>query len=137
MKKLKFGRSLVFTVTVISVIMTSSCSNKTINTQGKLTSELMEKKICFIAGLPSKEITYKVIKRIKYGKGSYGKVDEVTGELADQARVIGADAIINYEGSQRFGFWPWRLVRPIVRGDAIKWNDGQNINCEQLGGVLH
>jgi len=131
------NKALTFVFTLITILLITSCANSTINTRGKLTAELKANKICFIAGTPSEELEYSFVKRIKFGKGSYGKVDEVTVNLADQARVIGADAIINYEGSQRFGFWPWRLVRPIVRGDAIKWSDPQSINCSDLGGVLH
>jgi hypothetical protein len=51
-----------------------------------------------------------------------------------RAKADGADAIINYNGAQRFGFWPWRLVRPVLTGTAIKWNGAHAPDCVATGG---
>ncbi|NIA00353.1 hypothetical protein [Massilia sp. CCM 8734] len=88
---------------------------------------------CFFAGVPPAEFTYTVLRKVKVAKGTYGGVAELLGELSQRARAEGGDAIINYAGSQRFGFFPWRLVRPVVRGQSIKWT-GAAPNCEQAGG---
>ena len=69
------------------------------------------------------------------GKGTYGSVTDLLQKLTDMANAVGADAIINYAGSQRFGFWPWRMVRPVVRGTAIKWVAQQKPDCAAVGGV--
>lgn len=87
--------------------------------------------ICLIEGTPSAE-HYKSIKRIKAAKGTYGGFEEVKPKLAIVARKYGADVVINYHQSQRFGFWPWRIVRPVLTGTAVKWNTP--FNCAALGG---
>jgi hypothetical protein len=95
-----------------------------------------ERPIC-ITPVTSTTTQYTVVKTIKISKGSYGSVDEAIVMLAAKARKAGADAVINYTGSQRFGFWPWRFVHPIVRGTAIKWTSGPTFNCTASGGWLH
>lgn len=87
--------------------------------------------ICLIEGTPSAE-HYKSIKRIKAAKGTYGGFEEVKPKLAIVASKYGADVVINYHQSQRFGFWPWRIVRPVLTGTAVKWNTP--FNCTALGG---
>jgi hypothetical protein len=90
---------------------------------------------CFFAHLPPSNQKYKVIKNIKIGKGSYGSVTDILPKMAEYAQLRGADAIIDYSGSQRFGFWPWRVVRPVVRGVAVQWSDPKPVSCESIGGT--
>jgi hypothetical protein len=89
---------------------------------------------CFIKGAPPSDFRYVRIKEMKLSKGTYGSVREILDEFAENARKAGADAIINYSGSQRFGFWPWRMVRPVVRGTAIKWVSDVKPECAKAGG---
>jgi hypothetical protein len=90
---------------------------------------------CFFAGTPPSDLKYKIIRKLKLGKGTYGGVKDILPKFAKKAKTLGADAIINYTGSQRFGFFPWRIVRPVVRGVAIKWSGQPNQNCSALGGT--
>jgi hypothetical protein len=91
--------------------------------------------LCFFAGIPSLDVKYRVIRKLKLGKGTYGGVKEILPKFATNARKIGADAIIHYTGSQRFGFFPWRMIRPVVYGVAIKWSDPQKHDCAAIGGT--
>src|SRR5580765_6132543 len=70
-----------------------------------------EHPVCVLSGAPPSTTQFTIVKQLKIGKGTYGSVDEGIALLADKARTLGADAIINYSGSQRFGFFPWRFVR--------------------------
>lgn len=90
---------------------------------------------CFFAGTPPSDIKYTIVKKLKVAKGSYGGVKDILPKLVDQARKYGADAVINYSGSQRFGFFPWRTVRPVVRGVAIKWEGQQKPDCAAIRGT--
>ncbi|CAB3748149.1 hypothetical protein [Paraburkholderia humisilvae] len=90
---------------------------------------------CFFAHLPPAGQKYKIVKKLKVGKGSYGGVNDILPKLAEHAQMRGADAIIEYDGSQRFGFWPWRMVRPVVRGIAVKWTEPKTVDCEAVGGT--
>lgn len=90
-------------------------------------------KICLIKGTPE-STNYKVIRRIKAGKGTYGSVVDLYPTISKIAHRYKADAVINYNGSQRFGFWPWRVVRPVITGTAIKFNSP--VDCNKLNGQL-
>jgi hypothetical protein len=90
---------------------------------------------CLFPGAPPSDIKYVVIKELKVGKGTYGGVTDVLPALAARARSMGADAIIEYAGSQRFGFWPWRMVRPVVSGVAIRWTGPATPDCGAIGGT--
>ena len=92
---------------------------------------------CFFAGVPPGDVQYEVVRRLKVGKGTYGGVKELLPRLTDQAMASGANAMINYTGSQRFGFWPWRMVRPVVRGDAVKWKTPPKSDCNSMGGTTY
>jgi len=92
--------------------------------------------ICLLAGKPPANMPYTVVKKIKLGKGSYGSVDQAIALMADRARGLHADAIIDYTGSQRFGFWPWRFVRPVVNGTAVRWSTPGAVDCAALEGSL-
>ena len=91
--------------------------------------------ICLLTGKPSADVQYESIRKIKVGKNSYGSVSDILPRFADSASSLGANAVVNYIGSQRFGFWPWRIVRPIVRGEAVKLNLGRDQTCESIGGA--
>jgi hypothetical protein len=90
---------------------------------------------CFFTGKPPADAKYKVVRQLKLGKGTYGGVKDILPKFVQRAQKLGADAIINYTGSQRFGFWPWRMVRPVVRGVAVKWDEPKNHNCAAIGGT--
>lgn len=96
------------------------------------TPDLMN--FCFFAGLPPDGAKYRIVKKLKRGKGTYGSVRDVLPQFARNAKAAGGDAVMNYSGSQRFGFFPWRLVRPVVHGTAIKWTDPKDKDCAALGG---
>jgi len=94
--------------------------------------------ICALPGVPPSDYKYKVVKKLKLGKGSYGSVTDIQPLFLKKARDAGADAVINYNGSQRFGFFPWRVVRPVITGKAIQWdkNNAKPFSCIENGGVF-
>ncbi|WP_445115249.1 hypothetical protein [Acinetobacter sp. WZC-1] len=89
--------------------------------------------VCLLEVAPA-DSKFTVIKRLKLGKGTYGGVEELYPRFAESARKLHADAIINYRAGQRFGFWPWRIVRPVVSGTAIQWQSQPPIDCTAMGG---
>jgi len=90
---------------------------------------------CLFTGNPPSDTKYTVLKKIKVAKGSYGGVGDVLPTLVMQAKALGGNAIIEYAGTQRFGLFPWRLVRPVVRGTAVKIDATGPIECTKLGGT--
>jgi len=90
--------------------------------------------ICLFTGLPPAEFTYTVVKELDYGKGSFGSVNDLLPKVVEDAKAAGADAVIHYNGAQHFGFFPWRFVRPVVTGTAVKWSPARDVDCAGSGG---
>lgn len=90
--------------------------------------------ICLFTGTPPADYTYTTLKELNYGKGSYGSVNDLLPRVVEDAKAVGADAIMHYNGAQHFGFWPWRFVRPVVTGTAIKWSPARDVDCAGAGG---
>ena len=88
--------------------------------------------VCAIKGTPD-STQFEIKKRIKVAKGTYGSVVELHPRFAERAHQVGGNVVINYNASQRLGFWPWRIVRPVVWGTAVKWKTP--VDCKQLGGI--
>jgi hypothetical protein len=91
---------------------------------------------CLLTGRPPAEYSYVVVQKLKLDRETYGSVNDVLPKLIEKSRSLGADAVIDYNGSQRFGFFPWRFVRPVVSGTAIKWTPPRSVDCEAIGGHL-
>jgi hypothetical protein len=90
--------------------------------------------MCLIKGEPNSP--YEVIKFFRVGRGSYGSVESVLPSFIRMGKSLGADAIMSYSGSQRFGFFPWRIVRPVMQGVAVKWDQNSDANCIASGGEV-
>jgi len=90
--------------------------------------------VCLFTGDAPAGYTYTTLKELDYGKGSYGSVNDLLPQVVADAKAVGADAIIHYNGAQHFGFFPWRFVRPVVTGVAIKWTPARDVDCAGAGG---
>lgn len=123
---MKTFAAALFALTITDLCLANTAAEAAENPEKKL--------ICVLKGSPLPTDQYEVIRKMKIGKGSYGSVSEILPKLVDQARNLGADAIINYNGSQRFGFFPWRVVRPVVTGTAVTWAANTTPDCTALGG---
>lgn len=89
---------------------------------------------CIFDEGPPADMKYSVVRKLKVGKGTYGGVKDILPKFVNLALQRNAHAVINYNGSQRFGFFPWRMVRPVVTGTAIRWADTPTRSCEAMGG---
>lgn len=93
------------------------------------------KTMCIFDNTPN--VDYQSIKYFKVGKGIYGSVSSIMPKYINYADRLGGNTIINYRGGQRFGFWPWRIVRPVAYGTAVKWEAKSNETCKSLGGRVY
>ena len=98
-------------------------------------STLSNGDFCLYAGSPPSDATFRSIGRVRLGKGTYGGVRDELPAFVAEARAKGADAITNYNGAQRFGFWPWRMVHPVLTGIAVKFDAGKVPDCAGTGGA--
>ncbi|WKE65319.1 hypothetical protein PVT67_16890 [Gallaecimonas kandeliae] len=119
-----------YVITLISTLSFAACA---FAGEGQADKQLPSQ-VCLFAGVPSQGAVFEEVKRIKVAKGSYGSVSQILPELAAKAQSMGANGVVHYMGSQRFGFWPWRIVRPVVRGTAVKVQFKEGQSCADLGG---
>jgi hypothetical protein len=90
---------------------------------------------CLFAGHPPSDVKYAVIKKIKLAKGTYGSVSEILPNFVLQAKALGGNAVIDYAGTQRFNIMPWKMIRPVLRGTAVKIETEGAFDCAKLGGT--
>ena len=90
---------------------------------------------CLYGGVPKSDAKYAIVSNLKVSKGTYGGVADELPTLVADAKAAGADAIVNYNGAQHFGFWPWSFVRPVVSGSAVRWANPPGPDCAATGGA--
>jgi len=120
-------------ITLSFIVLIAGCSSTP--TQLNKMQQANSLEICLFTGVPPSDLTYTTLKQIKIGKGSFGSVVDILPNFAHKAEELEADAVINYAGTQRFGFWPWRIIRPVARGQAIKWDSAVKPECSEAGGT--
>ncbi len=119
----------------LSVLLVFSLMNMAYAQNAVVPASTDNSNFCLFAGTPRADLKYTIVKEVKLAKGSYGGVKDVLPAFVADAKSAGADAIIDYAGTQRFGFFPWRLVRPVLRGTAVKWESTSAVDCEKAGGM--
>lgn len=77
---------------------------------------------------------FKVIGKVHLGGNFYGSANGLLPGFEKKVKARGGNSIANFKASQRFGFWPWRFIRPVVSGDAIQILNANGKSCEELGG---
>jgi uncharacterized protein YbjQ (UPF0145 family) len=80
-------------------------------------------------------IQFSVVGSVEGSKEFYGSVNEILPLMADEARKLGGDVIINLETHQRVGLWAW--AHPVGNGTAIKLGTKTDLNCLAAGGSYH
>jgi uncharacterized protein YbjQ (UPF0145 family) len=76
----------------------------------------------------------KALAALNSSKRTYGSVSELIPLMANDARNIGADAIINLNTGQKMGAFAW--ARPVGTGTAVKLENPESFNCVASGGEL-
>lgn len=92
---------------------------------------------CLYGGEPKGGVKYTQLSAVRTGRETYGSVMDELPRFVETSHASGADAVIHYNGAQHFGFWPWRLVRPLLTGIPIKWVDQPAPDCAASGGVTY
>lgn len=89
---------------------------------------------CLYSGVPTGAAKYTTLSAAKTSRETYGSVLDELPRFVETSKASGGDAVIHYNGGQHFGFWPWRLTRPVLTGVPIKW-DGEAPDCAASGGI--
>lgn len=124
---------------IIGCILLSGCSADLSTLQeGNLVSANYAKNMrtkCVFDSSPN--IEYQSFKPLKAARGTYGSVSRVMPKLLNNADRAGANTVVNFQGGQRFGFWPWRIVRPVMYGTGVNWKGKNDLECKALGGRVY
>ncbi len=94
-----------------------------------------ENAVCMIKGSLPANIRFAVVGSVEGSKEFYGSVNEILPLMAEEARKLGGDVIINLETHQRMGLWAW--ARPVGTGTAVKLANKNDLNCLAAGGTFH
>jgi hypothetical protein len=94
--------------------------------------------VCLLAGSLPGEVPAVRIGRIKATKGTYGERENLMLPIANEARRVGADAVVELQASERIkGPLPWRVTAPTGDGFAVKFDAASApFDCEAHGGRL-
>jgi hypothetical protein len=77
-------------------------------------------------------VEYEVIERIDVGSSTYGSSEKVDKMLADRARAVGADAVIEVSHWWQPSGWAW--AAPHGAGQAIKLKSPDSVSFEGQSG---
>jgi hypothetical protein len=92
-------------------------------------------KVCIVRALPS-GLAFSSVAFVDTYMQHYGSAEYLLDGMADEARKVGADAVIGVESGQEFGYFAWRVVRPRAKGHAVKLTEPEKFNCAAIGGEL-
>jgi uncharacterized protein YbjQ (UPF0145 family) len=91
--------------------------------------------ICMTRTSLPQTVAFTVVGQVEGSKEFYGSVNEILPLMADEARKMGADAVMNLDTHQRIGLWAW--ARPVGTGTAVRLANKSDLNCAAVGGTMH
>jgi len=136
-EKILIGKYGITVFGLLVALVLAGCAAKSTT---KLVSKTQEsfprhrEPVCMLRSPLPSNIGYTAIGEVRGGKQTYGSINEVLPVMADEAREIGADAIINLQTSHKMGAWAW--ARPTGSGIGVKLNDKSSFSCASHGGEL-
>ena len=80
------------------------------------------------------DVPFKVLAPVKAAKSVYGSADALRPVIKEKVAKRKGNSVANYHENQRFGFWPWRVIRPVASGDAIVILNSRGKSCAEMGG---
>jgi len=121
---------------MLSLLSGCAVHTKAVPTKGAAFVPSHNHAVCMLPGLLPAGFQYFEVGRIAATKRTYGGSDQLIGEMANEARKLGADAVVNFHVGQKFKSpLPWRVVAPTGSGTAVKLKpESPAIDCAMMGG---
>ena len=98
---------------------------------GEETVQLEE--FCAFEDFPQ-DVPFKVLAPVKAAKNFYGSAEGLRPVIKEKVAKRKGNSVANYHENQRFGSWPWRMIRPVASGDAIVILNPRGKTCAEMGG---
>lgn len=125
--------TIVLAALCAAVLALTGCAGVRTNAKRDILIASRTGPVCLLAGGLPDGVQSTYIGEIHATKGSYGGSDQLMTPIANEARAIGADAVINLQTAQKFkGPLPWRVTAPTGKGSAVKVNTP--FDCAASGG---
>lgn len=77
-------------------------------------------------------IQYELLGQIDIGMTTYSSMEEVLKRLANKARELGADAVVDVHTWRQPSGWAW--VAPQGKGQAVRFEDKASVDFSALKG---
>jgi uncharacterized protein YbjQ (UPF0145 family) len=120
----------------ITCILLSGCAGRAVNNavdRGTAMAPHVEPVCMLKSPLPS-SIRYSIVGEINSSQQFYGSSEPLIPLMADEARKMGADAVVNLKLGHKMGMLAWS--RPYGLGTGVKLANPGDLNCLALGGEL-
>lgn len=88
--------------------------------------------VCLLKSPMPSAIKHKLIGEVSSSKQFYGGTEAMVVRVANEARKLGADAIVSFQAGHSIGAFAW--ARPYAFGNAVKVENRADLNCIALGG---
>ena len=105
----------------------ASVSNKSTNTYASHTN-----KVFVTEDVPASSIRFEQLGQIDIGMTTYSSMDEVLKRLANKARELGADAVVDVHTWRQPSGWAW--IAPQGNGQAVRFTDKASVDFSALKG---
>lgn len=126
--------SIIFSLGAALLSGCGTMSSSTPAKDGASASLAYDGPVCIMEAPVSSDVAHTVIGKVEASKQWYGSQAELVPYLADEARKLGANAVVKVKISQEIGLWAW--ARPVGSGQAIKIADFKGFNCKDAGGLM-
>jgi len=138
MRNVKFGLLLVSSVIVLGGCAAHSPmilkNTVDVDANPNVKAVAHSNPVLFIDNKPPANVRYEVIGEINIGKVWYGGTDTLLAEMADKARALGADAVIEIGTWKQPSGFSW--AAPHATGKAIKILNKNSVDMKLLGGTM-
>lgn len=119
---------------VIAALAVAGCGTRVSMRVTDATQPSYTGRVCLLNGPAPSGSNYKAVGYLDTYMHHYGSAENLLDQMADEARKIGADAVVGVNSGQEFGYFPWRIVRPRAQGHAVRF--AKAIDCTKAGGTL-
>lgn len=93
--------------------------------------------VCLLPKNLPADTRFTLLGRAVSNTGTYGGFAKVNLALANVARSVGADVVIDKRSKMKFAPIPWAALRPQSWGMAVRLKDPQAFDCIASGGRLY
>jgi hypothetical protein len=124
------------TLAVAASILLAGCAARSVHTVADRAQPVTPhvEPVCMLKSPLPSSIPHAIVGRIDASKQFYGGSNQLIPFMADEARKMGADVVVNLRVGQKMGWFAW--AHPYGSGTGVKLSNKADLNCLALGGEL-